>query len=57
MCYVDGCGGKLVELNKYCLSNCPTGYYVFKNESCLACSDNQGICDELFVADLQVLRS
>lgn len=57
VCYVEGCGGKLVEMDGYCLANCPSGYYVSKSESCIPCSSNQEICDNLFVADLQVLRS
>jgi hypothetical protein len=57
VCYVEGCGGRLVEMNGYCLSNCPIGYYVTKDESCQACEGNQAVCDNLFVADLQVLRS
>jgi hypothetical protein len=57
VCYIDGCGGKLVEMNGYCLNNCPTKYYVSKNESCVVCSSNPEICERLFVADLKVLRS
>ena len=52
ICYVSGCGGKLVEMNGYCLANCPIGYYVSKSESCISCSLNTEICKNLFIADL-----
>ena len=47
----------MVELEGYCLSNCPKGYYVSKNESCVPCWANPEICDQLFVGEMRVLRS
>ena len=55
-CYIDNCGGMMVQLNGYCLDKCPSQYYVDENQNCIPCNDDQ-ICDKPFTVDLAVLRS
>lgn len=56
LCFISGCGGMLVQLNGYCLDNCPTGYYVDQNQNCISCSGSS-MCSKIFMGDLKILRS